>query len=148
MPDTGVLGFQIWSNVLVEFKHKILDLPLGKKINISIPKMFFTKRDFLISVIRGIFDTDGTLYIEHRNSRLYPRIEIRNISKILVEQLKRILLKIGFRATSYTCYRKEPNWNNIHVLSVRGDKMIKKWFNEIQPSNNKHIKKYYFYLNS
>jgi len=59
MPDTGVLGFQIWSSVLVEFKHKILDLPLGKKINISIPKMFFTKRDFLISIIIFRFYSDS-----------------------------------------------------------------------------------------
>lgn len=37
MPSTRVYGFQIWSNELVNYKRKVLMLPLGKKNDFSIP---------------------------------------------------------------------------------------------------------------
>ena len=58
MPSTRVYGFQIWSNKLVSFKSR-LGLPLGKKFNISIPKIFLNDNKLKIAIVRGIFDTDG-----------------------------------------------------------------------------------------
>lgn len=83
MKNDGVYGFQIWSNALVNFKNKILGLPLGKKLNIKIPDIFMNK--FSVDVVRGVFDTDGCLYLEKKNNKLYPRIQITNISEILIE---------------------------------------------------------------
>src|SRR3989344_9200990 len=83
MPSDGVYGFQKWSNDLVNFKHRILGLNLGKKIDIKIPEIFIKKEEFLIGVIRGIFDTDGCLYLEPKNHKLYPRVDICTTSEIL-----------------------------------------------------------------
>lgn len=42
---TGVYGFQKWSDEIVNYKHKELGLPLGKKdTKLSIPKIFLTKK--------------------------------------------------------------------------------------------------------
>src|SRR3989344_2508330 len=37
IPSTGVYGFQKWSDDIINFKNKVLKLPLGKKLNIEIP---------------------------------------------------------------------------------------------------------------
>ena len=41
MPSTGVIGFQVWSDALVQFKHKVLGLCLGKKNRYN-----YSKRNF------------------------------------------------------------------------------------------------------
>ena len=76
IPSTGVYGFQKWSDDIINFKNKVLKLPLGKKLNIKIPKVFISNEKLMISVIRGIFDTDGTIYLEPKYEKLDPRIEI------------------------------------------------------------------------
>lgn len=147
MPSTRVYGFQKWSDDIVNFKNKILDLPLGKKLNIEIPKFLFKKEEFLVSVIRGIFDTDGTVYLEHKNNKLYPRLQITTISKKLAYQMNKILIRFGLRSTVYFYHRKKP-WHTIYVISIRGDKMLNKFFKIVKPDNLKHINKYKFYINN
>jgi len=58
MPSTRVFGFQIWDDNLVKFKQNI-GLPLGKKFDVAIPKIFLKNNKLKIALIRGIFDTDG-----------------------------------------------------------------------------------------
>lgn len=71
MPSTRVFGFQIWNDELVKFKQK-LGLPLGKKWDISIPKIFLKESNSKIAVIRGIFDTDGGIYLEKKITNSIP----------------------------------------------------------------------------
>jgi len=146
MPSTRVFGFQIWSNELVNFKHK-LGLPLGKKTNVEIPKKILNKKENIIAVIRGIFDTDGCLYLERKNKKLYPRIQIGTISKNLTKQLYFLLNELGFRATQYST-QKQNNKKTFYLVSIRGEEMTKKWFKIIKPANSKHIKKFIYFKNS
>ena len=88
---------------------------------------------------------DGCIYLEKKNNQLYPRVKICTVSKILAEQINDILLKSGFRSTHYVEITRNPNWNNLHVISVMGDIMFKKWMNLIKPANPKHIAKFDFY---
>ncbi|MDP2907807.1 MAG: LAGLIDADG family homing endonuclease [Nanoarchaeota archaeon] len=148
MPVTGVFGFQVWSDSLVNFKNKILDLPLGKKLNVKIPSQFLKKEELSTAVIRGIYDTDGNLYLEKKNRKLYPRIEITSVSKELSMQIHKLLRKLNLRATIYTEPKKQKNWNNRHHISVRGEEMLEKFFKIIEPKNPKHLKKREYYLNS
>jgi len=147
MESTGVCGFQIWSSCIVRFKHNILGLPLGNKINIKIPNYLINKK-YIIDVIRGIFDTDGCIYLEPKNHKLYPRVQIGTISINLAEQLRSSLLKLGFRVTEFIENRKDKGWNNLHVLSIRGESMVKKWFDIIKPANPKHVRRYDLYLSN
>lgn len=142
MPMTGVYGFQKWSNDLVNFKHKFLGLPLGKKINIKIPKCLLKDINLSRSVVRGIFDTDGMVYLQPKYGRLYPRIEISTISKYLGIQLNQIINKLGIRATVYVVKKRYDGWLEQYKLSVRGVEMLDKWFRIISPHNPKHWRKY------
>lgn len=148
MPSAGVYGFQKWSDDLVNFKHNKLFLPLGKKVDIKIPNIFFNKKELSIAVIRGIFDTDGMLYLQPKYGKLYPRIEISTICKNLGLQINNTLKDLNIRSTIYSSKRKEYNWSEIYKISVRGNVMLDKWMNIISPHNPKHWTKYQHFLNS
>ena len=143
MPKTGVMGFQIWSDEIVKFKHEFLNLPLGRKLNFCMPKIL---KKFVIDFIRGLFDTDGTLFLEKKREKLYPRVHISTTSQILATEVCEELKNLGLRATVRRLKRKEANWNDLHIISVRGDEMVKKWIRIIKPANPKHIQKFEFYL--
>ena len=144
MPSTRVFGFQLWCNKLVEFK-KGLGLPLGKKFDVSIPKVFLVNDELKKAVIRGIFDTDGCVYLLRKNNKLYPRMEIATISHNLSSQLKEILNQLGLRATLYSWTPKKGNRQRVYKVTVQGIQMSDRFMEIIKPANPKHIRKYFFF---
>lgn len=150
MPSTGVYGFQIWSDALVNFKSNILNLSLGKKYNVSIPLIFLKNKELKQAVIRGIFDTDGCVYLENKNKKLYPRIIITTISSKLSNQLLNILKELGFKTTKYSepINHAQKRKNISYIISIRGVEMFHKFIREIKPKNPKHIEKYNFFLDN
>jgi len=142
MPSCGVYGFQIWSNELIDFKYNILKLPLGKKRNFSIPKEIIKNKKFWKYFLRGYFDTDGCLYLEKKKNGHYPRIEMATISITFSQQLKELLDKMGFNFSYYKENRKKHGWQDLYRIIIRGNKMVDKWFSEINPKNQKHLEKY------
>ena len=122
MPSTRVFGFQIWSDELVRFKEH-LGLPLGRKLTISIPQSFLDKKELKVAVIRGIFDTDGGIYLEKKNKKFYPRMEIRTISPNLRNQLVDIFKELSLRATIHSeLTNKKFNRQKTYVISIRGER--------------------------
>lgn len=142
MPSCGVFGFQIWSNKLVDYKSKVLGLPLGKKIEFLAPFEITLNEELIKCFLRGYFDTDGCLYIENKYGRPYPRVEMATISKKFAKQLEDMLTKLGFRFSSYVEKRAKYGWKDIFRVRINGIKMSKKWFSEIKPANLKHIDKF------
>ena len=142
MPSTGVYGFQIWSNELVDYKSKFLGLPLGKKVNFSILSEIVENKEFAKNFLRGYFDTDGCLYLENKNRKFYPRLEMASISETFIKQVEIILHNLGYRFSYYKEPRAKYGWHDLHRISIRGNKMTTKWFSEIKPANPKHIEKF------
>ena len=140
MESTGVIGFQIWSNVLVEFKNKILGIPLGKKNDLQIPKILKTKEE-ICAFIRGFFDTDGCVYIETVRKKPYPRIELSTTSPLLCLQIKHFLENNNVSVCHYELKRQEIKWKNLHRLIVRGYPNLNSWMSLINTNNPKHKKK-------
>lgn len=148
MPSTRVVGFQIWNNDLISLK-KEFGLPLGKKDQIIIPKKILLNLESKKAVIKGIFDTDGGIYLERKNKKLYPRLYITTISIKLSQQLLEIFNELGFRATRYSqLYNKEFNRKRSYIITIRGVKMFHKFMQDINPQNPKHQDKYKIFLNS
>jgi hypothetical protein len=148
MPSTRVFGFQIWNDKLVKFKQN-LGLPLGKKFDVVIPEAFLTNDNLKIAVIKGIFDTDGCVYLEKKNNKLYPRMEIATISLRLANQLLALLNSLGFRTTMYKVYPYQEGKRLVYYkISTRGNEMFHKFMNIIKPANPKHIKKYNLFKES
>jgi len=148
MPSTRVFGFQIWNDELVNFKKR-LGLCLGKKFEIEIPKIFLPEDELKKAVLRGIFDTDGGIYLEKKNNKLYPRLAITTISFKLSEQLLKSLNEIGLRTTRHSqFYPRGLNRKRTYVVVIRGVKMFHKFMKEISPKNSKHQRKYRKFLES
>jgi len=66
--SNGVCGIYLFNKDFVEFLHKSFNLPKGKKIDIKIPKLIKTDRQ-KISFLRGLFDTDGSIYYCKSNAK-------------------------------------------------------------------------------
>ncbi len=147
MPSTRVFGFQIWSNELVKFKQE-LGLLLGPKTKIVIPPQFLSNKELKIAVIRGIFDTDGCVYLERKNHKLYPRMQIVTISLPLAEQLKYEFINLGLRATIHKNGIGIGNKKDSYATTIRGNEMFNKFISIIKPKNPKHIAKYNHYKQS
>jgi intein/homing endonuclease len=142
MKSTGVVGFQIWSDALVQFKHNSLGLILGKKKDITIPKLIPQYKELQIAFLRGFFDTDGCLYMYKLYGKLYPRVEMATISGQLMQQISKILTDLNFRHGLFVEKREKYGWNDLHKIHIRGVNLTRRWFNEIQPQNPKHQKKF------
>jgi len=146
MPSTRVIGFQIWNNDLVKFKEKF-GLPLGKKRKITIPQKLLKTESLKKAVLKGIFDTDGGIYLEKKNGKLYPIIYITTISKELSNQLLKCFKELKFRATKYSqLYNKKFNRQRAYFIRIRGKEMFQRFMKEINPKNPKHQEKYKYFL--
>lgn len=72
---------KIHSKTLLNFYHKVFNLPIGKKINLSVPKILYSNDEFLKAFIRGISDTDATLGFreKYKDIHYYPILKIQVI---------------------------------------------------------------------
>lgn len=137
------LRLRFYSKEFLEFLINELKMPFGKikGKTVKIPnKIVSFGWEFIKKCIRGIADTDGSLFLANKGYRKdYPTIEISSISKNLVYQLKKILEEKDFRIG----LRKNENVpNTIYRLSINGEIMVKKWIEEIGFSNKRHYQKY------
>jgi len=147
MPSTRVFGFQIWSDDLVKFKQK-LGLPLGKKYDISIPGDFLKNNDLKINVLRGIFDTDGGIYLEKKNNKLYPLCYITTISKMLSKQLHSLLKDFKIHSTVTSYFIQRGNRKRHYRVNIRGLKECGTFMEKVASANPKHVDKYIKFNNS
>ncbi len=119
--------------LIIKKLNKELGFPIGLKINLSISERFLKNQYALRYIIRGLFDTDGSIFFDKdkRYKTPYPIIDIRTASNILIEQLATILKKDNFNVIKYK-----------KGIRIKGHFQVQKWFKEIKPQNKKHILKY------
>lgn len=121
---------------------KSLKLPSGKKSAIiEIPEFFLKDEKIIKGVLRGIFDTDGTIVWDKRKiyKKPYPRLSIATISKKLAKQINSLLLDLGFRPCLRKVKRIKKVGSQIYYIELYGFTQLNKWLEEIGFSNNKHI---------
>ena len=127
----SVSGFEICSKSLCEFKNRIIGLPYGEKVEkIEVPKVITDTRNKEIykAFIRGLFDTDGCIYMSKKGR--YPLISITIKSEKLIKEVGLMLKQMGFI----------PQINKYSIV-LSGVVMLKKWIEEINSNNPKKIKK-------
>lgn len=116
---------------LFNFMVNEMGFPVGKKINILLPeKISSLGYNSIRHVIRGMFDTDGSFYLDKTASgNPYPCICISMKQPSLIEKIRDILLEQGFKV-----YYKTRRYPNVEI-TLKGSKQLKKWLNEIGSSN-------------
>ncbi len=130
---TNTLSFLFSHRLFVEFLSKDLNFPIGRKENLRLNRKIlnlgFSK---FRHVMRGIFDTDGTIYFTKSKNNIYPHLAIHMNEPILINQLREILIGRGFMV-NYSDHGK--------MIRLNGREQLSKWMNEIGSSNPKHLKK-------
>lgn len=142
MWSKGAYGFRIHNKDIVSFKNEILNLSLGKKTIIEIPKQILNEDKLRKAFLRGFVSTDGSINTFLANkTKIYPRIEMCNVSKKLMLQINEILKELEFKTSVWTINKNKPNWNEGLRLTLNGFEMLKKWDREIGFPNPKHQEK-------
>lgn len=108
--------------------------PSPKWNRASIPRRYLStplEKD----VLRGYFDTDGSVVVTKNNTILYPRLEMKISPSPMKLQFIDVLERRGF---DYHCY--DIGKGKVRV-QINGKKQLRKWNAEIGFSNPKHAKK-------
>ena len=126
------LKLRVYSKELSLFLTNYYGLPKGNKMGkLQIPKVIKDSPSLLVNYLRGLFDTDGTIYLRRKKDVV---LEISSADKRFLTEIQKALNSLGFNAKKY---EKHVNLYNLED--------IKKFFNLIKPSNPKHLNKYQRY---
>ena len=112
--------------------------PIGKKYgNLKMPSWILENKENIISFLRGLFDTDGTIVFskQHKKVAYYPRIEITTKSETLARQVKECIDKLGIGCS----LSRRLNYFRIEVA---GKERCILWMRIIGTKNKKHEVKY------
>lgn len=136
--NKNVINVVASSKNLVKFLNKN-GMPIGNKIenNLTAPDWIKNKVIFQKAFIRGLFDTDGCVYLDiHRiKNKTYKHLglTITSYADNLVLDIIDFLKNFGFTPT---------NRDTQKSVFLRRQKEIARYFKEIKTSNPKHYNRY------
>ena len=112
-------------------------LPGKKAHTVSIPEKIINSEVLTYSTIRGIFDTDGGIFLDRREKyrNPYPRIIFQTVSKNLYVQLVEKLLE------NFKLHSRFDEKRKIYLIEIYGYTQLKKWMSLIGFSNKRHLDK-------
>ena len=109
----------------------------------------------MISFIKGLIDTDGSLMLTKKPSKkslFYPIISIKVKSKILVQKTGKFLEKFGFRVNiiedELRIDKRGYKDTLISSVVISGRKNLDLWMAKINFRNKRHLDKYAYYIKS
>ena len=98
------------------------------KSQIGVPKWVLQKDEFMISFLRGFFDTDGSVY----KLRYGIQISYTNRSLPLLEATRYMLKKLGY----------SPSKESIYKVYLTKKTDLERFFKEIKPSHKLRVDRY------
>lgn len=114
-------------------------MPQGNKIqnNLAVPRWIMNKNIYQKAFIRGLFDSDGCIYLDkHRiRNKLYNHLgwAVTSYAEKLRKDIVEILMNLGYSPTSRDSQKS---------VYLRRQKEILKYFKEIGTSNPKHLNRF------
>ena len=134
------LRINFYSKEMIHLLVNQFNLPSGEKSSrVMIPSQIAENWDFAKHTLRGLVDTDGSVFVTKKPGVLkYPSIELNTINKALAVQIREILLQRGFRVTKIWGHLPLKGYKNGKVsykVCLNGQDNLKKWINEIGFSN-------------
>lgn len=111
----------------------------GKKArSVKIPQQILTDDKLMNATVRGIFDTDGCLFLDRRPKyrHPYPRLTIQLASVELIEQLEKYLSK------KYALYVNKSNRDGYrNYVEIYRKVQVQSFLKEVGISNKRHLAK-------
>jgi len=141
-PKVGVYGFYIFNEKLVNF-FASFGVYIGSKRNVEIPKIIFKSEEFKKRFLRGLFDTDGSLYFDRNNGCNKPvnkvlGIKLGAVSEKLCFQVFSLLKEFGLHPVIKKPYKGKRNKNPVHCVLIYRKGDIKWYIQNIGFKNPKH----------
>lgn len=136
-PERGCIVIIVSSVKLVTFLSDH-GLVVGNKIRqeLGIPSWIIENADYTVACLRGIFDTDGSVFQEiHRHKDVfykYPRLSLTSASPMLLAAVQQALHDHDIRA-------KIKSQKNVTIDNFTD---IKKYFIIVGSSNPKHLERW------
>lgn len=128
-----------YSRTLFYFLKDFAGFVPGKKtFTVYIPdKIINAGEKFINSTIRGVFDTDGGVFLDKRKNYKtpYPRIFLQTVSKPLYDQVHFYLSK------EFNLYTRFNEKRQIYIIEIYGIQQLRKWTSLIGFSNKRHLDK-------
>ena len=135
--DNGI-RMKIYSKPTVKRLIRKFNIPCnkGKCFKVKIPNMIEKDWNLAKHTIRGIVDTDGSVFTADKpGSPNYPSIEITTSSKILAKQIRKLLSQNDFRVANIWSYKSKNSSKPTYKVPLNGRENLKKWVNKIGFSN-------------
>lgn len=139
-------GIAIQNEKIGEFLNKC-GIPIGIKNELRIPEWIKLNDKYLVSFLRGLLDTDGSVFCKRNYSlriiKMHTQIKIRiaTTSKLLATDVKEALDSLGILCFFHSQARTKP-CRTAYFVEVSGGINVDKWFEMIGSKNPKHITKY------
>lgn len=148
-PYWSVYGVAVYSKAITDF-FKAQGFNEGKKVlTVKIPSEILNSKNLWPFFLRGIFDSDGSIYFEKNyapgvkhKQRRRARMEIGSASKEMILALQKICNELGY---SPKLRMQQPVNKVKHIqykLRFNRKDDILRWFREISPKNNVHISRF------
>lgn len=102
------------------------------KAQVDVPSWIFSRNDFMRATIRGLFDTDGSVY----KLRFGLQLSFSNRSLPLLSSFRLMLSKLGYHPSKVT----------VHSVYLTRKEELYKYFYEIGFGNEKHTKRFLRFL--
>lgn len=144
-PPYASFGIAIQNNIVGEFLSQ-LGIPIGKKEELRIPSWIKEDRNYLINFIRGVFDTDGSIFCKRnysiKNNQKHTQIKLKivTVSKHLAFELKESLDLLSIK--NYIKVQHKKTEKDAYHVEVSAGINVEKWFQIIGSNNPKHITKF------
>lgn len=120
---------------LFEFMTKQAGLKVSPKWDSAIIPNKYLNNSLEKHVLRGYFDTDGSLVLTDNNGTIYPRLEMKICPSPMQSQFIGILERKGFNFGSYDIGKGKVR------IQMNGKKQLEKWITKIGFKNQKHKEK-------
>lgn len=118
---------------------KSLNFPIGLKTKLLIPQEIIKNKIFSIAYVRGVFDTDGSIYSRYskkynKHSKIYDykNIQFKMNSLSVIKFARDTLIKNQIKVS------KIKKDNKAFVFRIHDQNSIKRFFKIFKPNNKYH----------
>lgn len=145
----GIYGCHLFYEEVVQY-FEAMGICVGPKLHASIPAWILARPKYAKRCLRGLFDTDGSVYFAKNYSAKYPmynyaRIQLALTSKTIIDQVEQLLKLFGLSPMRIKAYIGTNGKEPTHRIVVHRKADIL-WFRKhIGFKNSKHVTKFTYF---
>jgi hypothetical protein len=131
----NTVDIQVFNKNLIMFLINKVGLQTSPKWGRAVIPCIYLNTKFEKDILRGYFDTDGSIVVTNNNGIIYPRLEMKICPSPMQSSFIEILSRRKFRFGVYQIGR-----NNVRI-QMNGKTQLEKWLKEIGMKNSRCIEK-------